>query len=298
MRITSKLGVSAALLAILAAAPAGASAGERLVGSTGDDRVVTFSSDEPDDARTVRLDGLAPGERIQGLDVRPATGQLYALGSSSRIYTVALERFRATATPVGTAAFSPLARGRAFGFDFNPTVDRIRVVSQANQNLRLDPNSGAVAGVDTDLAYGEGDAGFGDDPIASGAAYTNNDNDPATGTTLYDIDAERDALVTQNPPNAGTLVTVGSLGMRITDAVGFDIAASDGTAYAALQRDCATSSRRFAYRRASRFCDGRSQLFRVDLASGRTRWLGEIDGRFGGRKPLTSLATLGSADAA
>jgi hypothetical protein len=257
---------------------------------------VTFSSNDPDEARTVRLDGLAPGERITGLDVRPATGQLYALGSTSRIYTVSLDRFRATASPVGTTAFSPLARGRSFGFDFNPTVDRIRVISQANQNLRLDPNTGAVAGVDGDLAYGEGDAGFGDDPVATGAAYTNNDNDPATGTTLYDIDAERDALVIQNPPNNGTLATVGPLGVRVTDAVGFDIAASDGTAYAALQRDCAKDSRRVSYdrtRRSSRFCDDESQLFRIDLASGRARSLGEIEARFGDRKPLTSLATVG-----
>jgi hypothetical protein len=125
------------------------------------------------------------------------------------------------------------------------------------------------------LDYGIGDSGFGQDPGAAGAAYTNNDNDPATGTTLYDIDATRDVLVVQNPPNDGTLLTVGTLGV-VTDGslvVGFDVAGSDGTAYAALN----TANNK------------RSMLYTIDLATGAATLIGEI----GGREPLTSLATLG-----
>jgi hypothetical protein len=57
----------------------------------------------------------------------------------------------------------------------------------------------------------------------TGAAYTNNDNDPATATTLYDIDHKRDELVVQNPPNDGTLVTPVPLGKETGRKVGFDI---------------------------------------------------------------------------
>ena len=42
---------------------------------------------------------------------------------------------RGAAIAVG-APFTPGTDGTAFGFDFNPTVDRIRVVSDTGQNLR------------------------------------------------------------------------------------------------------------------------------------------------------------------
>ena len=54
----------------------------------------------------------------------------------------------------GAPAFTPALSGTAFGFDFNPTVDRIRVVSDTGQNLRLNPDTGAVAAVDGALNQG------------------------------------------------------------------------------------------------------------------------------------------------
>ena len=67
------------------------------------------------------------------------------------------------------------------------------------------------------------------------AAYTNNVAG-ATSTALYDLDTRRDLLVQQNPPNAGTLVTVGSLRLPVGSVAGFDIVTAGGTdtAYAAL----------------------------------------------------------------
>jgi hypothetical protein len=46
---------------------------------------------------------------------------------------------------MSAAVFMPVLAGTSFGFDFNPTVDRIRLVSDSGQNLRLNPNSGAGA---------------------------------------------------------------------------------------------------------------------------------------------------------
>jgi hypothetical protein len=65
------------------------------------------------------------------------------------------------------------------------------------------------------------------------AAYANNVAGTTT-TTLYDIDTATDTLYIQNPPNNGTLVSVGALGVDASDVNGFDIASSDATAYAAL----------------------------------------------------------------
>jgi Domain of unknown function (DUF4394) len=152
--------------------------------------------------------------------LRPATGQLYALGSTSRLYTINMSSGAAAA--VGTAPFTTLLSGSSFGFDFNPTVDRIRVVSNTGQNLRLDPNTGLIAVVDGTLNPGT--------PAVSAAAYTNNFAG-ATTTSLYVIDVNTDKLYIQNPPNNGTLVEVGSLGINITADNGFDIGGRSGKAY-------------------------------------------------------------------
>src|SRR4029450_13988475 len=81
------------------------------------------------------------------------------------------------------------------------------VVSNTGQTLRLPPEPGAVAGVDTPLSYAPGDTNAGRQPTAVGAAYTNPDTNPATGTTLFVIDAGLDLGAVQDPPNAGVLNT-------------------------------------------------------------------------------------------
>ena len=175
------------------------------------------------------MSGLQAGENILGIDFRPFNGQLYGLGSSSRLYTI--NASSGVATPVGTAAFTTALSGTSFGFDFNPTVDRIRVVSNTGQNLRLNPVDGTVAAVDAQLtATGQ---------FVNGAAYTNNFAG-ATTTVLYDINSQTGKLYKQDPPNDGTLTEVGSLGVTIDAANGFDISAKSGAAYAVLTVSGAT----------------------------------------------------------
>ena len=238
---------------------------------TAANNLVRFSSATPGtiDA-TVAITGLQAGETILGIDVRPATLQLYLLGSTSRIYT--LDQGTGIATAVGTAAFTPALSGTSFGFDFNPTVDRIRVISDADQNLRLNPDTGTVAATDTALAYAAGDANAGQNPNAVGAAYTNNVAG-ATTTVLYDIDSGRDVLVTQNPPNNGTLNTVGALGVDTSDVVGFDITNPGGTAYAALR------------------VGGTSQLYTINLTTGAATLVGNL----GGTSAITGLTAVNPA---
>ncbi|HZN10807.1 MAG TPA: DUF4394 domain-containing protein, partial [Blastocatellia bacterium] len=78
------------------------------------------------------ISGLAQGETVVGMDFRPATGQLYAISSASRVHVI--NPVSGLATPVGTAAFSPGLTGQSFGVDFNPVPDLIRVLSDADQN--------------------------------------------------------------------------------------------------------------------------------------------------------------------
>ena len=165
------------------------------------------------------ITGLQAGENILGIDFRPLNGQLYALGSSSRIYTLNLGTGAATA--VGSQ-LPTLLVGSDFGFDFNPTVDRIRVVSDLGQNLRLNPLDGTISAIDGMINPGT--------PTLSGAAYSENFAG-ATTTSLFVIDHNTDKLYLQSPPNNGTLVERGALGINITNSNGFDIGSTSNKAY-------------------------------------------------------------------
>jgi hypothetical protein len=169
--------------------------------------------------------GLAPGEKLLGIDFRPANGVLYGLGSSSRLYTIDVTT--GMARPVGQGPFTPALEGVEFGFDFNPTVDRIRIVSNTGQNLRAHPDTGAIVAVDLPLNM-DGNAR----PAVVGAAYTNS-VPGATSTTLYTIDAETRDLQTQIPPNDGRQNRVGMLNIDMSDLAGFDISPTTGMAYIA-----------------------------------------------------------------
>lgn len=247
-----------ALALALAAAGLAAPAHAQLVyGLTDTQSLVTFDAATPGTIQSgAFLSGLAGGERAIGIDFRPATGELFALGSQNNLYTVDVATGRATRVGSG---FGDRLNGSSFGFDFNPTIDRIRVVSDADQNLVLNPITGASTMV-TDLFYRAGDANEGADPNVVGSAYTNS-LPGATTSQLYGIDTGLDILVRQDN-SAGTLDTVGSLGVDLTDVVGFDIDGSTNSAYAAVQ-DIAL---------------GRSTFWSINLDTGQATRIGEVGG--------------------
>lgn len=188
----------------------------------GNNELVIFNPLNPTPV-TKTITGMTAGENILGIDFRPATGQLYALGSTSKLYVI--NTSSGAAAVIGSSAFTTLLVGTNFGFDFNPTVDRIRIVSNSGQNLRLHPETGAIAAIDLPLNPGA--------PSITAAAYTNNFAG-ATTTTLFDIDTQTNRLLRQDPPNNGTLVDIGPLGVTASAANGFDIGSTSGTAYALL----------------------------------------------------------------
>lgn len=282
MNISSfKLTALAALTFVSLAActtmvPEGAARAEKAVAVTASNKLLKFNAGQPGRIlATLNISGLQAGETLLGIDYRVSKDQLYALGSSGRLYTV--NEDTAVATVVGMP-FAVKLEGTQFGFDFNPTVDRIRVVSNTGQNLRLHPDTGAVVdsnmtldGVQTDgkLTYAAGDANFGKSPMTVGAAYTYNKADTKI-TTNFALDAATGALVTQGSreglvpavsPNTGQLFTVGALGMAFTTAA-FDIQALSDVAFAALNSDGSPSSR----------------WTTIDLKTGAARLLGNVGG--------------------
>jgi Domain of unknown function (DUF4394) len=127
--------------------------------------LLSFSSDNPRKTRLKRITGLPAMVTIKGIDFRPASGDLYALGSDRVVYR--LNPRTAIAVPEGKSFdLNPsVLSGTANGFDFNPTVDKIRVTSDAGDNLRLNPDDGTLLSVDTKLSP----AGV----QVVGSAYTN-----------------------------------------------------------------------------------------------------------------------------
>lgn len=246
---------------------------EPLLGLTSTGNLVTFDSSTPGTiATSVAITGLLSGEVVLGIDRRPANGLLYGLGSTSRLYTI--NATTGVAVAVATP-FTPALSGTAFGFDFNPVPDRIRVVSTDTSNFRLNPNDGTLAGIDTPLSYAAGDSGAGLTPRVVGVAYTNNFDGTAL-TTLFGIDSNRDVLVRQGgpdgvpSPNGGVLTTIGALGFNTSDLVGFDISGSTGVAFASM----------------TPVTGGASQLFTINLTTGSATLVGTI----GTGLTLTGLA--------
>ena len=246
--------------------------------------LVTFSLNRPGQvSRRVRISGTG-GQKVVGIDFRPsavapatpaAIGKLYGI-TKSKIYEIDPKTGRAFN---GQPLTVPLV-GAFFGTGFNPTVDRLRSHGSTAQNVRLSVDNGLTT-QDTSLAYAAGDPGFGRAPSIAGTAYTNSDNDPATGTVLYAIDARRDALVVLPSPNGGQLTTVGRLRIPTSNMVGFDIPGAVGNpfGYASLTNP----DRRFDKWAGGK---GGSTLYTVDLATGATRLIGDI----GNRSPLVGIA--------
>lgn len=224
----------------------------------GSQALYTFNQATPGSGITATVTGLGDDEQLLGIDYRPLTGDLYGLTSGNAIYT--LDQASGVATKVGVG-FTDATNGGNFGFDFNPVIDRIRIVSDADQNFVAHPDTGdANVATTTPVFFAAGDVNQGAQPNVVHHAYDGNVlGSAATGTQLRAIDTQLDILVTQ-ANNAGTLETIGPLGIDAEDIGGFDIATS-GNAYAALSDGVGSVT---------------STLYSIDLNSGAATSLGAI----------------------
>lgn len=226
-----------------AASDAGAPAWTDTYGYTSAKRLVQFDRSTGVISRSLPVSGVADGETLLGLDVRPSDRSLVALSSAGKLYLIDLRTGVATpkTTLVADAAdtsdpFTALS-GTSFGVDFNPVPDRLRVVSNTGQNLRINVDTGATIsdGVLNPAA-----------PGVSAAAYTNNFGS-ACRTRLYVIDAAARTLLLQDPPNDGKLSTVGSLGdAALGELRGFDVATAPDGSNQALAAFAAADGARYA----------------------------------------------------
>jgi hypothetical protein len=248
----------------------------QVVGLTTDGRLVRFDADRPGRTRGIgKVKGLTGDQSLVGVDYRVQDGKLYGVGNAGGIYT--LSTGDAAATKVGqlTVALS----GNSFGVDFNPAANRLRVVSDTGQNLRhnLDdatattpPLAGATVMDGTLTVPPATTPAMG----VAGAAYTNNDLDPNTATTLFDLDTAADQLVVQSPANAGALAPTGKLLVDAGPVAGFDIYSRTSLGATQANLGLATVS-----------VLGRTSLHQVNLLTGRAT-------RIGSFRPSTQVADI------
>ena len=265
-------------VAVLAAAVPAAASADPAAGITGTADLALFDTANPGGLTSRPIIGLQTGtEKVVGLDTRPATGQLFLItvptgvAANATVRSYALDPVTATATFVGSVPGTvPGAADSPTGMDFNPVVDRLRVVNAGNENFRINPNNAALAGDDVNLTYsapatGPVTAVAHDRNVAPGPPGTI--APPGTLTTLYGIDVGADRLVTiggvgaetAGGPNGGTVRAEGALGVAVdnTSDAGFDIAAN-GSAFASLT------------------VGGQPSLYRVNLAGGTATPIGTL----------------------
>jgi hypothetical protein len=204
--------------------------------------------------------GLVGDVRLVGIDERPVDHKVYGVGDQGGIYLVN----RGNGTVRKVSQLSVALTGTHFGVDFNPAADRLRIISDTGQSLRHDVSQAApTTAVDGTLNY-EGTTATG----VTAAGYTNSDNDPTTGTTLFDLDMTRDQVVQQVPANSGNLLVSGPFGPRQGPVAGFDVVGStsgsrtvDNTGFASIRP---TSG-------------GLATLYRVNLLSGKFTKVAQFD---------------------
>jgi hypothetical protein len=223
-------------LATLASSAAAQGSGQPILGLVhGTNSLVRFTTSAPGTvAAAVSVTGLAAGDTLKAIDYRPATGMLYGIAvdaTNAAVRTYTIDPATGAATGLGGQVVLPVA-ATAWDISFNPTVDRIRVVNDQDENARLHPDFGTLAADDTNLAPGSA--------AIDAVAYTN-PYAGATTTTLYALNQTTNSLATigglngSPSPNGGAVTDVGPLGITFAGSpAAFDIA-SDNTAYAVLR---------------------------------------------------------------
>lgn len=232
---------------------------ENLLVATAEGELLRVAAAQPAKVLTrVRMQGLADGEQLVGIDFRVARGVLFGLSSRGQLYTINVATGALTA--VGEAV--PLPAGSRFGFDFNPAADRIRLVSDTGANQRRHPDTGVLVMNDAALAYVAAQTV----PTVTAAAYTYNKRDEKL-TTNYALDVAGGTLLMQGSkegavpavsPNSGQLTVVGELGTGAVDDAAFDISDVHNTALAALRSK------------------GQTRLYQVNLDTGAANLIGKL----------------------
>lgn len=246
--------IKPSLLAVAALAASSGLHAETLFALTTDNQLITLDSQAPTMGSAVSITGLGASERLLGLDLRPSNGLLYSISNAGKLYTIGTNGQASFVASLST----PISG--SVGFDFNPVADlngaaSLRVLTTDGGNYAVNANNGVVT-TQTPVSAAGSTAKL----ALTGAAYADNDADPATtAVKLYAIDTASSGLYFTGGPGGGIYNRVRDLGISSLNVFGFDISRS-GVAYAGF-----TSA------------DGYSSLYTLGLATnGQTTYLGDF----------------------
>lgn len=188
------------------------------------------------------ITGLMAGDVIVGADARASTAPggngtftlLAKNGTAGRLYTLNPSSAAATSVAVlvnATGGAAIALSGASYGVDFNPVPDRLRVVGDDGQNLRIDVSNGMTT-VDTALTTAGGTTARAG---VSAVSYTNSiagGNGASMTTTLFGLDSTANSVVRigADPAN-GTAGDAGNPNSGVVNNIANLVAANpDGSA--------------------------------------------------------------------
>lgn len=233
------------------------------IGLTAGNRLVRFNTASPEDVTVIgEVSGLVGDTKLIGIDYRVQNDLLYGVGDRGGIYTLRTRDASANRVSQLTAPLD----GTRFGVDFNPAADALRIISDTGQNLRHSLPTGTTT-IDLPLSYTPPTPATG----LTMAAYTNNDLDLDSGTTLFDIDTDLDQVAIQAPANNGTLSATGKLGVDVRPSGGFD-------AYSELDDDGRTE-RVWGYATMAPVDGSGFTLYRIRFLTGQADEVGDFPRR-------------------
>ncbi|MGQ3052719.1 MAG: DUF4394 domain-containing protein [Roseateles sp.] len=228
MTSTVRTALAAAALLVCAAS----SQAVTLIGLNSQNQLSRIDTTNIAGAMNMDITGLMAGDRLVGIDTRPKDGKIYGVSLSNQIYTI--DEMTGAASFVAALSSPVIQAGLGYGIDFNPVADfangsSLRLVSSAGDNFAINAGTGVVGNAANKIATG-----------FTGVAYTNAMLMPTAApasTALYYIDSNTDMLaMAPTAFNAPTISMVGSLGVDVLKANGFEVLSS-GMAYAALTVD-------------------------------------------------------------
>lgn len=191
--------------------------------------LVSFDSATPGTTTTIgAFSGMVAGQSLREIDYNPVNGQVYAISSvlasgtlTGRLYTVALGS--GVLTSVGTG-FSFASTTSVVSMDFDPATGDARVITTTGVNARVSGTTGALLGLDPNLAYVGGDPDTGT-PATIGFAYTN--------TGIYAWDYGDDSIDLINGPTGQVSTFYQPTGFLTFNAgADMDYSFASGTLYA------------------------------------------------------------------
>jgi hypothetical protein len=234
-----------------------------LVGITSSNEVARIDTQDIAGATRVAITGLDAGDRFVGIDLRPKNNMIYGVTTSNRLYT--LDAMTGMASFVANLSAMIVNPMQGYGIDFNPVADfgtgpSLRFMGSDGTNFALNADTGLVGNIGMMVA-----------PGFSGVSYSNSTPLPTmapASTALYYINSSNDTLsVATTAFNTPMITTIGSLGVDVLRANGFEVLAN-GRAFAALNVDAGSSLT--------------TGLYGIDLMTGQATMLGEFNGTLSG----------------